>query len=76
MFHILSIIGDRSISIVPPIACLLSYLDQGICLSLGFFVANNILLSIIVNSSIIGLVVTLGVVGISPGSLIVNMLAK
>ena len=40
------------------------------------FNANNILLSVIVNSSIIVLVSTLGIVGISPGSSVVNMLAK
>ena len=41
-----------------------------------FFNANNILLSVIVNSSIVVLVSTLGIVAISPGSSVVNTLAK
>ena len=40
------------------------------------FNANNILLSVIVNSTIIVLVSTLGIVVISSGSSVVNMLAK
>ena len=41
-----------------------------------FFNAISILHSLIVNSSIVELVFTLGVVGISSGSLVVNTLAK
>ena len=40
------------------------------------FNANSVLLSVIVNSSIIVLVSTLVIVGIFPGSSVVNMLAK
>ena len=75
MFQIFYVMGARLISKVPPVAWLLSHLDQGICLYLDFN-ANNILLSVNVNSSIIVLVSTLGIVGISPGSSVVNTLAK
>ena len=75
MFHISSVMGVRMISIVPPIAWLLPHLYKGFAY-VYIFNANNILLSVIVNSSIIVLAFTLGVVGIFPGSLVVDKLTK
>ena len=40
------------------------------------FIANNILLSVVVNSSVLVLVSSLGVLGISPSSSVINTIEK